>query len=182
MAKRDATNTGTMPSFPSIKNYERRCVILRAEGKTYEAITNHINDEFALSYAVITVKEWFYAGGKLEQAYHEYLEADAALTLKEARQAIKRSTKSAVATVLVQMNSPDGRLALDAAKTILNKYIPDRQIMHEGGELDEDVPSELLEAADAIAKIKSEDEDGSHPVDDAPQGGTDSEEAGTGPL
>lgn len=181
MSQRNATgkttNTTEFPSFTSLKLHQRRAVILRAEGKTIAQITAHINNEFVLTYSEITVKEWFHAGGKLEQAYNEYIEADAAMSLKQARLAIKRASKNAVATVLDQMRSPDGRLALDAAKTILNKYVPDRQVVHDGPEDDGDIPDELTNIANAIA-MEPEENNEQKPVDDAPEGVQDTAGAG----
>lgn len=180
MARVDETNTSKLPAFPSLKTYERRAVVLKAEGKTAEQITEHINAIYALDYSPVTVKEWFKSSGRLLQAYHEYLEADAALALQESRLAIKRSTTAAVRAIVTKLSSLDERIQLDAAKTILNKYIPDRQVVHESGAMNEDVPEELLGAADAIASDKAEVGDGPESVDDARQSVKDSEGARTG--
>lgn len=169
-----STKESELPSFPNIKVHERRAVILRAEGKTYEQITAHINDEFALNFSIDTVKEWFYAGGRLLQAYHEYIEADAAMSLKEARQAIKRSTKAAAANLIEKMDSSDERVSLDATKALLNKYIPDKQVVMDTPEADPDIPEELQQVANSL----KEGEDGPQPVDEPPVGEPDSQAPG----
>lgn len=172
-----ANNKGTseLPSFTSLKGHERRAVMLRAEGKSYAQITAHINNEFVLDYAEITVKEWFYAGGRLEQAYSEFLEADAVMSLKEARQIIKRSSKAAVAVLVDQLRAgKDEGIRQGAAKSLLNKYIPDKQQVLDSTFEEEDLPEELAAVADSL----KEDPDGSKPVDDPPVGGTDSQEPG----
>ncbi len=167
-----ANNKGTseLPGFTSLKGHERRAVILRAEGKSYGQITAHINNEFALEYAEITVKEWFYAGGRLEQAYSEYLEADAAMSLKEARQVIKRASRAAAANLIKKMASADDRVSLDATKALLNKFIPDKQVVMDTPEAEADLPPELQD----VAKSLREGDDGSQQVDDPPVGPADS--------
>lgn len=174
-----ANNKGTseLPSFTSLKGHERRAVILRAGGKTFAQITAHINNEFALEYAEITVQEWFYAGGRLEQAYSEYLEADAVMSLKEARQIIKRSSKAAVDVLVDQLKSgKEENIRQGAAKSLLNKYIPDKQQVLDSSYAEEDLPEELAAIADSL----KEGSDGSQPVDDPGVGDQDSEKAGAG--
>lgn len=165
----NSTNTSELPSFTTIKGHERRCVILRAEGKTYEQITAHINNEFALDYAVSTVKEWFFAGGRLEQAYQEYLEADAMLALKETKRIIKRASRAAAANLIQKIGSHDERVSLDASKALLNKYVPDKQIVMDTPEAEAELPPELQEVANALR----EGDDGPDTVDEPRVGGAD---------
>lgn len=166
MATKDATNTSNLPAFSSIKGHERRAVILRAEGKSYQQITSHINNEFVLDYAEITVREWFYAGGRLEQAYAEYLEAEAHMSLQEARSLIKRATKVAASNMIRKIGSSDERISLDASRHLLNKYIPDRQIVADSPEQEADLPDELKAAAEAVREA----EHGQDAVDEPPVG------------
>lgn len=157
---------GKLQDFPGLKNHEKRAVMLKADGKTYEQIKEHINDEFALEHSLKTVQEWFRAGGRLEQAYTEYIGAMAAASLKEAKLVIMRSMKAAAAVLISKMNDPDGRLALDAAKSLLNKYVPDKQISLSAGYEEEELPPELDLAAQEVM-------DGPQPVDDPQKSGAD---------
>ncbi len=175
MATKDETNTSELPSFSVLKGYQRRAVILRYEGKTHEQIANNINDEFAMDYVPRSVGEWFMAGGKLEAAYHELLDLMAKQSLQEARQAIKLASKAAATTLIKRMASNDERVSVRAAQALLNKYIPDKQVVLDGPEADDDLPEELSKLADEIATGGA---DGPKPVDDAPEGPGDNPEAG----
>lgn len=170
MATSDETNTSELPSFSALKGHERRAIILRNEGKTIAQITAHINDDFALDHSERTVGEWFQAGGRLEQANSEYQEADAQLSLKEARRLIRRASKAAAANMIKKINSQDERVSLDASRHLLNKYIPDRQIVTDSPEEEADLPDELQAAASALREA---DDDGDNPVDEPPVGPTD---------
>jgi hypothetical protein len=170
MATKHETNTSELPAFSTIKDHEKRAVILKAEGKTMEQVTAHINNEFVLEYSVSSVKEWFYAGGRLEQAYSEYLEASAHIALKETRLLIKRASKAAAANMIAKINSPDDRVSLDASRHLLNKYVPDRQIVSDAPEPETDLPDELQ----AVANSLREGDDGQKPVDEPPVGEPDS--------
>ena len=174
MATSDETNTSELPSFSVLKDSERRAVTLKGEGKTVAQITAHINDEFVQTYSERTVQEWFAAGGRLEQAYSEFQEAKAHLALQEARQLIKIATKAAAANMISKINSPDDRVSLDASRHLLNKYIPDRQIISDSPEPEADLPEELQAAATALREA----DDGQKPVDDTSVGGTDPAPAG----
>jgi hypothetical protein len=165
----DSTNTSELPSFSVLKDSERRAVILKGEGKSNPQIAAHINDEFAQSYSERTVQEWFVAGGRLEQAYSEFQEAKAHLALQEARQIIKIATKAAAANMISKINSPDDRVSLDASRHLLNKYIPDRQIISDSPEPESDLPEELQAAATALREA----DDADKPVDEPSVGGTD---------
>ena len=166
----DSTNTSELPAFTTIKDHEKRAVILKAEGKTMEQVTAHINNEFVLDYSVSSVKEWFYAGGRLEQAYSEYLEASAHIALKETRLLIKRASKAAAANMISKINSQDDRVSLDASRHLLNKYVPDRQIVSDAPEPESDLPDELQ----AVASSLREGDDEPKPVDEPPVGEPDS--------
>lgn len=166
---KDSTNTSELPSFSVLKDSERRAVLLKGEGKTIAQVTAHINDEFAQTYSERTVQEWFVAGGRLEQAFSEFQEAKAHLALQEARQLIKIATKAAAANMISKINSQDDRVSLDASRHLLNKYIPDRQIISDSPEQEADLPDELQAAATAL----KEAEDGPKPVDEPPVGPAD---------
>lgn len=174
MATKDETNISELPSFSVIKGHERRAVILKAEGKTVAQITAHINDEFAQTYSDRTVQEWFVVGGRLEQAMSEYNEAQAHLALKEAKQLIRKATKAAAANMIAKIASPDDRVSLDASRHLLNKYIPDRQIVADAPEAEADLPDELQAAATAL----KEAENGSKPVDEPSVGVPDNSTPG----
>ncbi len=174
MATKDEKNTSELATFSSLKDHERRAVILKSQGKTGEQITNHINDMYALTYAIETVKAWFFAGGKLEQAYAEYNEAQALIALKEARQLIKKASTAAAANMIQKMKSSDDAVSLRASAMLLNKYIPDKQVVLDKAEAESDLPEELMAAAAAF----KEADDESQGVDEPPVGGTDPAEAG----
>lgn len=151
-----ASNTGELASFSVIKDYERRAVILRSEGRTYDVIANHINSEYALEFSERTVRDWFGVNGRLEQANMEYNEAQAHLALSEARQLIKKASKAAAANMISKINSPDDRVSLDASRHLLNKYIPDRQVVSDSPEQEQDLPEELQAAATALKEAEDE--------------------------
>lgn len=176
MATSDETNNRTLPSFSVLKGHERAAVVLKSEGKTVEQIVANINDEFALTYTVRGVGEWFQAGGRLEQALIEYNEALAVASLRDARQLIKRASRSAAATLIKGLNNPDPRVANDAAKSLLNKYIPDRQVISDSM-TEEELPEELANAGDAL--LKEREPNGPDTVDDARKGGTTDPAAGS---
>lgn len=178
MATSDETNTSELPSFSAITAPERRAIVLRSEGKTYEVIANHINVTYALDYSERTVREWFGANGRLQQAYSEYNEAQAHIALTDARQLIKKASKAAAANMVSKINSTDERVSLDASRHLLNKYIPDRQIVSDSPEQESDLPDELQAAATAL---REEDDDGPKPVDEPPVGGTDQPAPGPEP-
>lgn len=168
MAK-DSTNTRELPSFSALKDSDRRAVILKSEGKTNDQVTAHINNEFALDYSVRTITEWFQPAGKLKQAYDEYNEALALTSLAEARQLIKRATKGAAANLIKKINSPDDSVSLRASMALLNKYIPDKQVMLDKDFKEEDLPPELAAIADSLGGGSDE----SQQVDDSSMGSQD---------
>jgi hypothetical protein len=176
MAKGTTNTDSKLPEFPGLKLHEKRAVMLRAEGKTYDQVTNHINTEYALDYSVKTIQEWFQAGGRLEQAYLEFVGAMASSSLKEARLLIMRSMKSAAATLISGMNNPDPRIAQEAAKSLLNKYIPDKQIALSGAAIEDELPPELDLAAEEILAGGG---DGSEQVDNPPESSSDTPNPGT---
>lgn len=167
MAKDEEINTGELPQFSVLRPFEQMAVTLKAGGSTHEQIKNTINAEFGLDYGVRGVEEWFRSGGRLEQAYLEYNGAIADRAIKEARSAIKKAAPKAVDTlveILGKGYETPSRVA--AAKALLNKYIPDRQVISEGDD-GEDVPDELGRAGD---KVLTGEQDGQNKVDDAPEG------------
>lgn len=168
MANPNSTNTSELPGFTTLRGAERSAVMLRYEGKTYAQIANNINDEFGTTYVERTVNDWFIAGGKLEAAYHELLDAMAAQSLKEARQTIKRASNAAAGVLVDQLRSTnDPLIRQNAAKALLNKFVPDKQVVLDGPGLDEDLPVELAERANEIVAAAG-GTDEPKPVDDAP--------------
>lgn len=178
MATDQQTNAAEVPGFHALKGYERRAVILRYEGKTYNQIANNVNDEFATTYAERTVGDWFMAGGRLEQAYHELMDAMAAQSLKEARQTIKLASRLAAGALVDQLRSAnEPQIRQGAAKALLNKYIPDKQVVLDGPGLEEDLPAELVEAGSKIAAELGE-QNAPDAVDNPPEGQGDSRSPG----
>lgn len=169
----NSVNTAEMPSFSALKGYQRRAVLLRYDGKTYEQIANHINDEFVLTYKERSVGEWFIPGGTLEAAYHELMDLMAKQSLKEARQKLKSGSLRAVDVLLEKIESSDEKVQVRAALGLLAKYIPDKQLVLDAPEAEEDLPPELTAVANEIATEIGENH-GPDPVDDAQQSpGTD---------
>jgi hypothetical protein len=179
----DSTNSKQLPTFSSIKPYEQLAVVLRSEGKTAEQTVNQINAEYELAYKANTVRDWFMAGGRLEAAYMEYLEWLADQSVREAKLKIKRLSATAADTLEEIMKDANGPVNVrqQAAKTVLGKYIPDRQIIVDEAKTDE-LPDSLADDADAIAAAddkppeepKETDktngaDDGSKQVDDPPE-------------
>lgn len=175
MATKDETNTAKAPGFSALKGYQRRAVILRYEGKTYAQITANINDEFATTYAERSVADWFVAGGQLEVAYHEFMDAMAAQSLKEARQNIKLGSRAAATTLIAKLKSGDEAIQVRAALGLLNKFIPDKQVVLDGPGLEEDLPAELADLGDVIAAGGT---DGPVQPNDTQQGESDNSQAG----
>ena len=150
MATADETNTSTLPQFSAIKPFEQLAVQLRAEGRTYEEIVNTINAEFDLAYKQGGVREWFGAGGRLEQAYYEFLEWHADQSVIRAKVKIKTISEKAANTLEELMTDKyDGRVRQQAARTVLGKYIPDRQVVIDENKAD-DLPSAIGDAGDDV--------------------------------
>lgn len=177
MATTDETNIRQMPTFSATKAHEQLAVMLRAEGKTYDVITNQLNAEYNLAYSERTLREWFIAGGRLEAAYFEYLDALADQSVREAKTKIKRLSVKAADTLDELLNESNaGNVRQQAAKTILGKYIPDRQVLIDESTAD-DLPDELADIGDEVV---TGDSNGPKQVDDAPQGADADRPAGEG--
>ena len=174
----DRTNTKQLLALSSVKNFERRLIILRAEGKSYADLREVLRAEFHKQWTESYIRSLFSAGGRLEQAYLEYNEALAAASLKEAKLLAQRASKAAIITMTELMgNSQEPRIRLDAAKAVANKYVPDRQVIFEGGQAESDLPEEI---ANAGLKLLEEAENGSNPLDDPSQGESVGEAVGGG--
>lgn len=174
-----ATNTKQLPTFSNLKGFEQLAVTLKADGQKYAEIVNTINAEYELAYKELTLRGWFMAGGRLEQAYLEYVDVLADQAVREAKTKIKRMSLTAANTLEDLMKDDVGSNARGlAARTVLAKYIPDRQIIVDETKTD-DLPDELAAAADNIVKGGGKT-DGQKPVDDPPKGEGDSGAVGPG--
>lgn len=175
---RDSLNAQDLPIFANTKPYEQMAIMMRAEGKEGETIAAHINAEYNLAYKRQSIYEWFMAGGKLEAAYMEYLEAYANQSLKMAKLKIKSLSLKATDTLseLLGPHSPSN-VRQQAARTVLGKYIPDRQIVSTDTGKD-GIPDELADAGDNV--LKEETTDGQQPVDNPQEGKEAGAEAGAG--
>lgn len=146
----DSTGHKQLPTFSTLKPFEQLAVTLKAEGSKYEEIVNTINSEYSLAYKQISVRQWFMAGGRLEQAYLEYNEAMADQAVIEAKLKIKRLSNKAADTLDKLMDDDfDGRVRQQAARTVLGKYIPDRQVVIDESKAD-DLPSAIGDAGDEV--------------------------------
>lgn len=166
----ESTNIKQLPSFSTIKEFEQMVIMLRTEGKQYAEITNTINAEYGLAYKELTVRQWLMSGGRLEQAYLEYNEALADAMVAEAKLKIKKLSSKAADTLDELMNeSVASNVRGNAAKTVLAKYIPDRQVILDEAKAD-DLPSVIGDAGDdALDKIEAEAANGPIDVVDPPQ-------------
>lgn len=148
-----ASNQGSkqLATFLNIKEHEKLAVVLRSEGKSYEEIVAAIKSEYNLDYQAVSLRVWFMAGGRLEQAYLDYIEELGNAAVKEGKLAIRRATRPASNTLISLLADQESSIKLRAALGILNKYVPDKQIMiTEGGVGDDDLPEELSDTADDI--------------------------------
>lgn len=100
-------------------------ILMRNEGRTYQAITVSLEQQFERTYSLSTVKHWFAAGGSLEphlQALEDELANEAI------RQAVLMAKKVSLRAVEVlgeimeQGKNPYHRIA--AAKAILEITMP----------------------------------------------------------
>lgn len=178
MATADETNTSSLPQFSAVKPFEQLAIQLRAEGNDYTKITDTVNAEFNLAYKMPSLREWFHAGGRLEQAYYEYLEWHADQSVIRAKVKIKTITEKAAETLEDLMSDKyDGRVRQQAARTVLGKYIPDRQVVIDESKAD-DLPSAIGDAGDDVLNDSPGDEsNGQDEVVNPPQ----SEPAGPQP-
>jgi hypothetical protein len=169
MATKDETNTSELPAFSSLKAFEQMAIILKCEGQPADKIANMINAEYNLTYKMMTIREWFWADGRLFQAYHEYNTWHADQVVNEAKLLIKKSTGQAAQT-LVDLLDPkiESSVRHNAGKTLLNKFIPDRQVILDPNKVDE-LPTALAKAGDDVV-TGGEETDGPKPLDDASQG------------
>lgn len=178
MATADATGAKQLPTFSNVKEFEQLAITLRSEGKKYAEIANTINAEYNLAYKEMSLRQWFMAGGKLEQAYNEYLEWHADQSVMEAKLKIKRLSVKAADTLDELMDDASaGNVRQQAAKTILGKYVPDRQVVVDETKADE-IPSAIGDAGDAVLNDNPGDENGSDEVANPPQGETPGGNAG----
>lgn len=154
MAEADDSSTDKnqqLPAFSAVKKHEQLAIILRSEGQKYPQIVNQINTDFDLTYKEASVREWFIAGGRLEQAYNEYLEFMADESVREAKIQIKKLSVKAVERLskLLEDDSVADNIVERAARTVLAKYIPDRQILVDENKADE-LPTAIGDAGDAV--------------------------------
>ncbi len=178
MANPDSTNTSQLVAFTHVKPFEQRIIILRADGQSYAQLVEVLTKEFHKRWTESYVRHLFSANGRLYQAYLEYNEALAAASLKEAKLLAQRSSKAAIVTMMELMGkSQEPRIRLDSAKALANKYVPDRQVIFEGGEAETDLPDEI---ANAGLKLLEEAENGPVTVDDVQQGESVGEASGGG--
>lgn len=179
MANPLETKTAPFSLYSALNGADRLAVQLRFEGRSYEAITATIKSEFGISKSENSVRGWFIAGGRLEAAYMQYTDTMSDIALREAKLLAKRLSKSAIATLgeLIKAGHDD-TVRLGAAKAIANKYVPDRQVVVDGGN-DDDVPSQLMNdmegALDDIRSAGDGKPDSDQPDADAP--GSESTEA-----
>lgn len=170
MAEADDSNTTDngkqLPTFSTLKIHEQLAIQLRSEGQAYKAIVGQIKADYDLSYKEATLREWFMAGGRLEAAYYEYLEFAADEAVKQAKLKIKRlSTVAADKLEGLMLDSDTADNIVErAARTVLAKYIPDRQILVDENKAD-DLPAAIGDAGDDVLN-PDKAEDDNHAADE----------------
>lgn len=165
----NSTGEKQLPTFANTKPYEQLAIMLRAEGKTSEEIANTVNAEYKLAYKAQSIRQWFMAGGSLEQAYLEYNEALADQAVTEAKLKIKKLSGVAADTLGELMTDKfDGRVRQQAAKTVLGKYVPDRQVVVDETRADE-IPSAIGDAGDKVLNEPGDENNGSDEVANPPE-------------
>lgn len=176
----DSTNDSKLPAFSSIKAFERKAIILKSEGHTMDVVTAHVNDMYALNYTADTLRSWFWAGGRLEQAWLEYNDHLSEVTLREARHAIKQHSLKAVNRLIkvVDKEGAEDRDAIRASATILNKYIPDKQLVLDKDNATDELPPAIANAGIAAALAEDEKNASDTKPDDATESPADSDPAG----
>jgi len=160
MATTQQTNTKQLPSFSEIKPYEQLAVILRSQNVSAKDNADQINGEFRQSFKPQTIYDWFMKGGKLEAAYEDYTTQVGNETVEEAKRIIKHASLIAAQT-LIDLTGEEypPNIRLQAAKTLLNKTMPDGSLAPTGAtdSLDDYLSDEQI--AKGIAILKGEDVD-----------------------
>ena len=159
--------TKQLPTYSTLKVHEQLAVQLRAEGQSYKAVVEQIQVDYDLTYKEGSVREWFMAGGRLEIAYYEYLEFAADEAVRQAKLKIKQLSKTAADKLENLMNDKNtaDNIVERAARTVLNKYIPDRQVIIDESKAD-DLPSVIGDAGDEAI---TGEPNGQNEVDNAPK-------------
>lgn len=161
-------NGKQLPTFSTLKNHERLAIQLRSEGQSYKSIVEQIKIDYDLQYKEGTLRDWFMAGGRLENGYYEYVEWSADESVKQAKLKIKRLTSVAADKLEGLMTSKDtaDNIVERAARTVLNKYVPDRQVILDENNADE-IPSAIGDAGD---EVLTGDQNGPDEMANPPQG------------
>lgn len=179
MAAADEMNIGELPQFATLPPHQQHAVVLRAGGKSAKEIVNTINAEFEMALKQRTIEEWFFAAGKLMPAYLEYNEKMADIAIESAKAKIKKASEGAADTLVELMsNSHEGSVRVRAALGVLAKYVPDRQVILDGGKTNE-LPPEIAAAIDAKVDSEKKDEDAAI---DAAAGDSESPQPTEGPA
>jgi len=175
MADSDDQNTTDknkqLPTFSTLKVHEQLAIQLRSEGQGYRSIVDQLKVDYDLQYKEGTLREWFMAGGRLEVAYYEYLDFAADESVKQAKLKIKQLSLKAANKLETLMDSKDtaDNIVERAARTVLNKYIPDRQVIIDEAAADE-IPSAISDAGDKVLTETPGDTNGSDEMANTPQG------------
>lgn len=141
-----------LTGFLGLEAHKREAVIQRYfHGKKHAEIVEIINANPAWPNTTVkTIESWFHAGGQLEQAVSEYTEYLGKLSLKEAKGILKRSTATAAGVLVKNLKDTSPDIQIKAAVSILDRYIPKKQIVADEDELDDDLPGELVQEANEI--------------------------------
>jgi hypothetical protein len=163
-----------LPTYSLLKAHEQLAIALRSEGQPYKAVVAQIEVDYNLVYKEQGIREWFMAGGRLEQANNEYLEFLADESVKQAKLHIKRlSTKASdVLEKLMDDKDTADNIKERAARTVLNKYIPDRQIIVDENKKD-DLPGAIAAAAEGVLNDTPTAEPANPPENTSPEGNED---------
>lgn len=158
-----------LPTYSTLKAHEQLAIQLRSEGMKYKDIVGQLKTDYNLVYKEASLREWFMAGGRLEIAYNEFLEFLAEESVKQAKLKIKQLSSKAVDKLeaLLDDDNTADNIVERTARTILNKYIPDRQVIIDETKADE-LPPAIGDAGDDVLSEESGDGNGANPPESPP--------------
>ncbi len=159
MAKKTPPGNKELPSFSELKPIEQTCIMLKAQGYTYAEIRETLTAEKKKAPALGTLHDWFYAKGRLFQAYTEYNETMADVTVTAGKNLIKHLTKEAAVMMgqMMRKTTANDRDRIRAGQILLAKYVPDKQIVLGQGGADDDLPEEIADDMDKMTKGGADD-------------------------
>ena len=168
--------TTTIRDLAHLETHYLRAIELKASGKTHAHISAALKQQFGadLRAELNTVNQWFTESGLLRNALDEYNEKLANESVKNAKVRMKKLQDEAVEVMGELMRNGDDSIRLGAAKEIVARHIPAKQVNIEAKD-DGEVPADLVPDGDDVI-------DNDQPsVNDAQVSGEVNQDNGTGP-